>query len=375
MLIEENPKNPGSQEYQLSTEEEDIRLMLAETRNYVSGFLKGSFKNKVPQQIQKKLLNMATPELIESSKKAQSSIVEDFIASYVAHNQGKDISEEDIVVEFLSQNIPGQISLFDEEVKEIADSIDIDELISDKDISKIKDEIVGIMKSLGVSESELIDLKETNVKFVNININSHARLERTIVISIPQMVRKAVDYQLVFGSEKSINDIIKALLFCIISHEFGHKADILPSHKNSKSKHLISKKIPATWENADYSFEMVSKSERFAEFVAQKAIGNINGEYLGIRKEEKLLGFLEINRLWSEIEKYNKTHEEKIDLAVLFEMIAAAMQNAPNKEKSAALLLVNARKSSYTTSAPEAYLLPFSEEEVEESIRKIHSAR
>ena len=361
-----------SQEYQPGSEEEDLRMLMALTRNDIckSFTLTPIFQNNISQQVRKGITRNVTPDLEESSKKAQSQIIEDFIASYIEHHHAEDILEEDIVIEFLKQNFPEQISIYIEQITEICLSLNPEELISDKEFNAIKDEVLKTMKSLGISESELQVLKDTKLNLVNINQASNARDESYITVSIPQIVRKAYDYKLVSGTDKPFPEIVKAIMHPAVCHELAHKADKIKSPVNPIMTTSISYHIPITWENNLY--EMNFKGDRFAEYVLKKTKSQ---ESLEIYNQTKLINFIGSNRLWNALEKYNKTHEDKLDLTCIFEMIKTALDKNPNKEKNDAKRHLSTREGLYSYGQIEAYLIPFSDEQVEEAIGKIHSAR
>jgi hypothetical protein len=309
-------------------------------------------KQQIDQEIKREIPNLPTS--------TRGGAIADFISSYIEANKGKSIAVEDIMKAFFDQQLPEQMYAQHQEVLKAMEENDIDKIINEIDLKEIKDAVYSIMSELGLSEEQLSELQETEIFIVYSMQNSHANSRSEVVISAVQCVRGAMEHQQIYGSKVPLREVVKAFMIETIAHELGHKADLVTLDPYDDRPKEISSMV---------TDNEVSAVESFAEFIATHTMQKLNKDTYYSRRIF-LYGASSQHRFWDNIKQYNQTHEEKIDVSVLHSALDELLQKQGDEVAYHALDMLWNNDLQGTNKAVD-YLFPLSEQEVQQSVKKL----
>jgi hypothetical protein len=290
------------------------------------------FESSIPPAITKQILESEhIPEIPQFS----SSTIEDFIIQRVQNGAN---SEDEIIDAFFSESKLDDLDQIFLKANTILDRLDWNEIVNDNDIAGIKQKMISEMEDLKVPSKKIDVFRAIEVEFISEGGVSTVS-KNAIKIDQLQIIRKALDYQLVDNS-KPINDVIKALVVNVIAHEFGHQVQSI-TNAGFDMQH--------EWEND-------VPSERFAEGWARHIISQ-NDENSAIVKKSRVLQVAKVNQLWQSIKQAD------LDLRKIFNGI---IERSDSKYKT----FIEARYGLYGANAPENYALPYEFEQIQSELRK-----
>jgi len=240
--------------------------------------------------------------------------------------------------------------------------------ISDVTVSNIKDTHVlatATITTAGISyDSKNVDIN------INEGISSSTSeiLEKRIDIQTSQIVRKAIDYEKVFGKKVPFKEIIQALFRDTVGHELGHQIDRTVSLDQPK-KLGFSVDIPYQWEEPEKAFKSEKPRERFAEYWGRTAVSEQNN-YQSIAKNQSAILVAECDNTWKAIKEYNSSHKGfEVDIQQILNEISQRCLEKDNPEYLAASNLMAARRGLYSSDAPENYAVPYTRDLIEQAIK------
>lgn len=181
------------------------------------------YESSIPRQVtdrilQKEQLRVELPGL-------GSSIIEDYLIEQV---KGGVIDSEEIAANFERQNIGAKVRAFAERARRTSESLDWSETftLDDARIAQVK--IVAEMQNMGMTPDQIAAVAKMDVE-IGEGIGVSSLSEHGVYVSRLQAVRKAIDYQELYGSDIPLQTIVRAIMTNTIGHELGHKVDDVAS--------------------------------------------------------------------------------------------------------------------------------------------------
>jgi len=305
------------------------------------------YESSIPKEITDSILQR---EKLPELPKLKSSIVEDFIFDKI---EAGIIDPEIIAQNFLDEGGKEKLETMINEVKEKSQSLDWEKIFTIDHAKNIQGKICEILKSMGADENKILSLSEINVD-IRESMGPSGVSSDGVYVSRLQVVRKAMDYVSIFGDESQLDEIVKIFMSSTIGHELGHKINSIME--------LVENRIDLdkNWEKNGSTGE--NRSERFAEFWGMAVLDD---EARKIKNREWLVQLKIVNRLWEKIDNYNLEHDEKIDLAGIFNYLSDKVQGCDLEVGK----FIKARNTFYGGSEVENYASPYSQETVEKAIK------
>lgn len=307
------------------------------------------YEPKIPRKITDQIL---VKEKIPTVPKLGSSMIEDFIVERMKEG---GTSNEGIVEAFFSEDMPNAVGSFVQEVQDVSSKMDWDGVFNERDISETQTAVLLEMREMGMTEEQVARIAEMKPKVAE-GIGISSLNEDVAYASRLQAVRRGMDYLRVFGNESSVEEVVRAFLTSTIAHELGHKVDEVADRATNR--------IENEWKNKGEFVD--NKLERFAEYWGQVPFKN-DEKSQKIIEREWLIQLHKTTEVWDVLEKYNNSHDEKIDLFAVFRGIEERL----DKEGDVGILaLLNARRTVYRGSPVENYASPYSRDVVEKAIKQ-----
>ena len=302
------------------------------------GDIFGSFKFSIPKhrpKFESSVHQEITSRIITSEKLPEiipdlpSSTIEDFIMGEIGR-------KSDLTAEYEAQGVNAKA----ENVVMLAETITQNQnvvLLISNLVNDIKRSLENNMSNVGFSNEQIHTIINNTIFFETENDRSYS-LENGVSINCPQVVRKALDYQVIFNSANLI-DIVMAELINTTGHELGHKI-----------RDLYSFDIPYEWGDP----ESENTKERFAESWGRVLL---NPHQATIVKRNRALQTAKVNQIWQKCKHHN------------FDLIKALkdIQDISSKKIS---VLLEARLSLYNGSEPENYALPYNMGQIMKQLQK-----
>ena len=210
--------------------------------------------------------------------------------------------------------------------------------MNDNNILNIKQDMVSEMESMAISNEKIDEFRTTKIIFTDERGTSISNSDKNeIKINLSQIIRKALDYQLI-NNYTPINTIIKALAINTIAHELGHQI-----------QRITNPNMPHEWKDD-------IPGERFAEGWA-RYISNKNNNKSVIIEQSRIMQVAKVDQIWQLIKETN------LDLIKIFKEIK---EKSNPKYKN----FIEARRLFYGEVAPENYALPYSFEQIKNGLKK-----
>jgi hypothetical protein len=304
------------------------------------------YESSIPKEITNNILQKV--ELPPELPHLGSSIIEDFIADNI--NEG--ITEvEPIVNRFVE--FKNKINEYIDSVKEKSESINWEEVFTIEDAKKEQVKICEEMGDMGISKDAIDVIAAMNVE-IGEGIGISSLSDKAVYASRLQVVRKAMDYIAVFGTEVPFEQVVKILMKTTIKHELGHRIDKVMGIATNRIS------LDQSWTKNGETDE--NKSERFAEFWGNVGLSD---EDKRITSREWAIQVSKVNHLWDIINDYNSVHEQKLDLMGIFGAIGEKIGEAEPQISD----LLKARMFFYGGNESENYALPYDRGTVEKAVR------
>lgn len=281
-----------------------------------------------------------------------SSIIEDFVIGQI---KAGVTDPETIAVAFVKEDVAARVRLVAQTAKQASDTMDWNETFTLTDAKAAQAKVTAEMESMGMSSEQIAEVASMDVE-ISEGIGVSSLSQQGVYSSRLQAVRKAIDYQKVYGTGVSLEKIVRTIMMNTIGHELGHKVDDVAGGAVNNIP------VDEIWKNGDDSGE--SKSERFAEFWGRTAIVG-DHEMSAIMKRERALQVAKVAQFWNAVTAYNSTHDQKVDVMGVFRAIDGKI----DKADEITTLVFSARKIFYGVHGPENYATPYSRDLVAQAVR------
>jgi hypothetical protein len=227
----------------------------------------------------------------------------------------------------------------------------LDATITAEAVSSATEEVIKVAKTVGVSGTTLGNLTGIEIKITETGgVSQH--MANSVHVDRVQSFRLALDYLDIYA-DSNLEQVYSANLRAAVGHEIGHRIN--------DQENLASNNVPLEWPHNGEVIER--RPERFAEFWARAAIGNDEGDQRIIQRIWAIQ-VAKVDEVWTALEKYNSSHEDKVDLLAVFRGIEERLY-----QLSPITQLLTARRILYSGAmVPENYALPYNEEQIKDSL-------
>ncbi len=290
------------------------------------------------------------PPIKERVLEAPSAIIERFIVESL--HGGADIDTEGLIEKFFQTKIEEKVEDFLKEIEEISNEINWQE-IEKETVENVKPLIIVKLREFGVPEEKIKEVEKISMTFARTHIFSSTEAGAAVYVSRYQMVRFALDYQKIFGTSFTLQELVRIFSMTVMAHELGHKIDEILGY--------ISSRIALEWQ----SFAPMNHHERFAEFWADMIADSIGvGE---VARNFKRFLATQVEKVWEEVRSYNKDKGSKVGFVEVFRRLISQVRTWAVSD------FIAARVAIYTLAPPENRVFPFSEEKIRSAIRQMTS--
>ncbi|KXK10184.1 MAG: hypothetical protein UZ22_OP11002000916 [Microgenomates bacterium OLB23] len=307
------------------------------------------YESLVPRHVTESILQ--DEQLPKDLPPLGSSIIEDFIIEKIRNG----LTDPNVIAAaFESEGIVAKVKGVAEAAKQAAESIDWEDVFTDSDTKAAQAKVASEMKQMGMTPEQIDAVACMDVVIgEGIGVSSYSR--HGVYLSRLQAVRKALDYQQVYGLRIPLNKVVKSIMTNTIGHELGHKVDDVAG--------VAVNNIPLdeAWQKDDDSGE--SKSERFAEHWGRLVVAE-DPEMSIVVQRERLLQVAKVAQFWDAVSVQNGTDNENIDVMGIF----SAIEKKIADDDSAGELFY-ARKILYTAHCPENYAAPYDRDVIAQAVR------
>lgn len=270
-----------------------------------------------------------------------SSIIEDFIRIKV---QDGVVLPDQISEAFVDEDIPKQVTQYLDQVRDYSRSLNWENIFTPDEAKRVQANVCQEMASLGISSEKISEIANMDIAVTDSPGISFPTNEG-ISVSQLQIIRNALDYMHVYGNSVPIEQVISTYIKSTVGHELGHKIDYVLNN--------ISNTIPLDKAWGENNYER--PSERFAEYWGR--LGSIEDQQ--IVQKIVVMHLAKVDQLWSSLNSYNQTHENKIDLSGVFRSIRSRIERNSN-----VMSLFDARLHLYSGNIAENYALPYPRETI-----------
>src|SRR6185369_3243097 len=302
--------------------------------------------SSIPQSITDAIIQ--SEDLPDPLPDLGSSIIEDFIARKI---QGGIAASEAIADAFVQEDYPGKIDQYMHELQTQSEALNWDQIFSPDDYLEVKSKIAAEMRDLGMTEDQITAINDMGVDMTD-STGASSLDDQNIYISKLQTLRRALDYQKVFGADIPVEEIIKTMMTVTAGHELGHQIDhVTPGYAVNK--------IPAdpAWFKDGKTDER--KDERFSEYWGRVALGE-DEEKDRMRQRDWVLQVAKTNQVWSTVKNYNAYHEPKVELFTVFSALRGKLASG-NKQT---LPFLESRIGIYSGNAAQNYASAYPRETI-----------
>ncbi len=316
--------------------------------SYGTRIPKGLFKDF----FEREKLGRPLPEL-------ESSIVEDYIIRKIREGA---VSGEDIVLAFFSENMVDRLNQMFDRVRVVAKDSGIESVYTAKEVEHDRIKILNEMRALGVPQEYIDNLEQVGVQLTD-DASGFFGSDNEVVISLNQAVRRALDYQLMYGKNIPLDTLVKRLISIRVGHELGHKID--------RTLGVISNTLLLETEWMEDEKYTGNRSERFAEYWASIP-GTEDPNNNHIREQDLLLDMAKVEDVWEVVNKHNNQTANRIDLMHVFNGIEEGLR----EKDTSAYAFVLYRKSIYQGMHETGnLLLPYNRGQVKQAIESKFGAK
>lgn len=306
----------------------------------------------IPQHVTDSIIN--SEGLPSPLPKLGSSIIEDFIVDKI--QQGM-IESEAVADAFVQEGYPERIEQYLQELREQSDALDWDQIFSKDDFLDVKSKISTEMRAMDMTEAQVVAINGMGIQVTD-SAGVSSLSDTEIYISKLQALRKALDYQKVFGTDISLEEILKTMMTVTAGHELGHQIDhITPGFAVN---HISS---DSAWFKDGKTSER--KDERFAEYWGRAVLAG-DEQRNHLRQREWALHVAKTNQVWDTVRNHNYEKEPKVELFKIFSALNRKLISGHGQASS----FLESRMGNYGNTAAENYASPYPREVVSSAVQQ-----